>query len=680
MKPVTVGLLVCLALITLGPSALSGTFSYLPAGDLKPGSGQGTANSSVIHVTNMRFPIEEAPAYAQSMVYNTGGAYGPAGSQCAASNYDYPWRDNYCETRSHDMPLCPAGTGHQGQDIRPSTCEDDTHWVVAAENGTITVITNWWVVQMGTSGVRHSYLHMSMDKLEVTVGEYVTKGQRLGLVSDDFGGTSTHIHLHYHQRKYLVDYGNVYVSPYMNLVDAYEALIAGTPESVLSCIQAPVTGAENEMFKDVPPGLNGKEEIEALANAGITHGCNTAMELYCPDCPLSRAMVAAFVVRAAGMDTSNVPDTPTFNDVPVDAWYYPYVETIAAAGIVQGCDVSAGLYCPNDPVTRQEMAKFMVLGSLIPEVEPDTPTFNDVPDDHWSYPYIEALAAHCVVGGCNEAEGLFCPTDTVTRRVAAFFVARTFDLHGPDGDFNPCIEYCDPVTCNDTAHCEDWGQCAGFSDQCDETGTQSRACVTSECTGTLTNGTCSSDETTESQGCTRDTDGDVVEGWGEWSICDGFDGPCDTTGTQAHTQTVCSGGVEVVQSGSQECTREVSCPEADSGDAESEEGDGGTSDTEQVPGPVEWDGSTPGAPPRTGSDANGGDAGQAGATSDSGGGLPGDATVPESPESTASAGCQQGARGPLAFWMVGGALLLLLSGVRRRRRVGTKPPHGRATS
>jgi hypothetical protein len=585
-------------------------------------------------------------------------------------------------------------------------------------------------------------------------------------------------------RKHIDGYGLTYVNPYMNLVDAYQSLIAGTPEDSGVCVQQAFEGAEDQLFVDVIPSDSARKYIEAMANAGITTGCGG--DFYCPDCPLSRAMAAAFTVRAAGMDTSNVPATPTFNDVPVDAWYYPYVETIAAAGIAQGCDVPAGLFCPNAPITREQMAKLMILGSLMPTVTPATPTFNDVdPDLNWSYPYVEALAAHCVVGGCNEAEGLFCPTDIVTRRVAAFFVARTFELKALDGeDLNSCVEYCDPATCTAAPSCTGWDDCTGFSDQCDETGTESRACFTSECTGTPTNGTCSSDENTESQECTRDTDGEVTQGWGawsacggfdstcdtggtrsrtrtvceggaetvktqseactqdtdgvvvvpwgdwstcdgfdgpcdttgtqahtqtvcsggveaeqsesqgctretdgevvtpwgEWPTCDGFDGPCDTTGTQAHTQTVCSGGVEAEQSESQGCTREVSCPEADADDAGPEEGDVGASDIEQAPGPGQADGSTEGTSPKDGWYVDGGDAGQPGTPPDSGDDLPSEPTVPDASESTQSAGCQQGARGPLASWMVGVAMLLLLSGIRRRQWVRANPRHGRATS
>jgi hypothetical protein len=82
---------------------------YLPVGDLLPGSGEGLADPTV-YAPGMRYPIEVGPSYPNSQVYMNGGSMGPGGSQCDAVNYSYPWRDNYCEKRTWDMPLCPAGS------------------------------------------------------------------------------------------------------------------------------------------------------------------------------------------------------------------------------------------------------------------------------------------------------------------------------------------------------------------------------------------------------------------------------------------------------------------------------------------------------------------------------------------------------------------------------------------
>ena len=115
--------------------------SFSPPGELESGSGRGVADPNV-YLRDIRFPIEKAPAFLNSQVYRKGGMHGPSGGQCDSANYSYPWRDNFCEKRDWGMPLCPAGKGHQGQDIRPATCKAGLHWAVAAESGKIVQIGN----------------------------------------------------------------------------------------------------------------------------------------------------------------------------------------------------------------------------------------------------------------------------------------------------------------------------------------------------------------------------------------------------------------------------------------------------------------------------------------------------------------------------------------------------------
>lgn len=210
--------------LVLFAAPASAQFTYNPPGDLVSGSGQGRDDARV-YVPDMRFPIEQAPAYANSQVWGHGGYQGPGGGQCDTENYSYPWWDNYCETRSWDVPLCPGGQGHQGQDIRASTCEDNKHWAVAAEAGTITNIGSYSVYLQSDNGTRHRYLHMEPSSIPVSEGDRVAKGERLGRVSNAFGGTPTTIHLHYDLHQNVSGIGNTYVPTYMSLVDSYQKLL-----------------------------------------------------------------------------------------------------------------------------------------------------------------------------------------------------------------------------------------------------------------------------------------------------------------------------------------------------------------------------------------------------------------------------------------------------------------------
>lgn len=205
-------------------------FTYDEPGKLVSGSGVGREDT-FLYAPEIRFPVEQAPVFVNSQVWGVGGLHGAAGSQCADANYAYPWSDNYCESRSWDMPLCPAGVGHQGVDIRPSTCEKDKHWVVAVEDGTITQVGAYSVYLRGEeTGTTYRYLHLNRDKLAsgIAFGQTVKQGQRIGLISDYFGGASTTIHLHFDMKQTvkLEDGQSVqaYVPPYASLVNAYQKM------------------------------------------------------------------------------------------------------------------------------------------------------------------------------------------------------------------------------------------------------------------------------------------------------------------------------------------------------------------------------------------------------------------------------------------------------------------------
>jgi murein DD-endopeptidase MepM/ murein hydrolase activator NlpD len=217
---------------TPAPTVSSNAFAFEPPGALPPGTGNGIA-SSTIYVTGMRYPLEKAPSFLNSQVYGHGGLNQP-GSQCDAVNYSYPWRDNFCETRTRSTAMCPAGKGHQGQDIRAATCGNaHLHSAVAAEPGKITYIGEYTVTLTADSGVFYRYLHMQMDDLKVTLGDRVARGQQLGWVSNNFGNTVTTFHLHFEIKApvALADGSSQirFVPPYATLIDSYKRLLQGTP-------------------------------------------------------------------------------------------------------------------------------------------------------------------------------------------------------------------------------------------------------------------------------------------------------------------------------------------------------------------------------------------------------------------------------------------------------------------
>lgn len=211
--------------VALCAPAAQAQFTYRPAGELVTGSGRGRPDMTS-YAPGMRFPIETGPAYANSQVWGVGGSQGPSGSQCDARNRSYPWHDNYCESRDWDMPMCPSGTGHQGQDIRAANCMDNVHWVVAAATGRITNVGSYSVYLTTDDGVRFDYLHMR--SVQVAVGDRVVRGDRIGRVSNNFGGTATTIHLHFNIARAVSGFGSVYAPTYGALIEAYQRLLSVT--------------------------------------------------------------------------------------------------------------------------------------------------------------------------------------------------------------------------------------------------------------------------------------------------------------------------------------------------------------------------------------------------------------------------------------------------------------------
>ena len=63
------------------------------------------------------------------------------------------------------------------------------------------------------------------------------------------------------------------------------------------------------------------------------------------------------IVIGYKLQVSPAPATATFADVPTNPSYFRAIEALAASGITQGC--GGGNFCPNQPVTRGELAKFL---------------------------------------------------------------------------------------------------------------------------------------------------------------------------------------------------------------------------------------------------------------------------------------------------------------------------------
>jgi hypothetical protein len=183
------------------------------------------------------------------------------------------------------------------------------------------------------------------------------------------------------------------------------------------------------LFADVHPTHWAKSWIEQLYNAGVTGGCGTNPLIYCPEFSVTRDQMAVFILRSlhGNTYTPSPASGSVFGDIPADYWSAAWIEALATEGITGGCGNND--YCPGLPVTRAQMAVFLLRAEHGSSYTPPGATgaqFSDVPADYWAAAWIEALYAEGITGGCGG--GKFCPNAPVTRAQMAVFLVKAFNL------------------------------------------------------------------------------------------------------------------------------------------------------------------------------------------------------------------------------------------------------------
>ena len=187
--------------------------------------------------------------------------------------------------------------------------------------------------------------------------------------------------------------------------------------------------AQYAPFTDVPGTYWAIDWIDRLYNAGITGGCSTTSLSYCPESPVTRAQMAVFLEKSLHYPNTFSPPNvaPSFTDT-VGHWAEDWIEVLRNNGITGGCGTN--LYCPEDPVTRAQMAVFLLKSkygsNYTPPAVGSSTGFTDVPASYWAAAWIKQLAAEGITGGCGT--GTYCPESPVTRAQMAVFLVRTFNL------------------------------------------------------------------------------------------------------------------------------------------------------------------------------------------------------------------------------------------------------------
>jgi uncharacterized protein YkwD len=141
-----------------------------------------------------------------------------------------------------------------------------------------------------------------------------------------------------------------------------------------------------------------------------------AQGYFCPTAPVSREQMASFLVRA-----KNMPASPT--DYFVDdasSMHQGDINSLALAGVTTGC--ATARYCPLWNVSREQMATFLARALGLPSTQVDY-FWDDTGRVHEAD--INRMAAAGLTTGCGG--GRYCPGGAVTREQMAAFLHRAFD-------------------------------------------------------------------------------------------------------------------------------------------------------------------------------------------------------------------------------------------------------------
>jgi hypothetical protein len=218
-----------------------------------------------------------------------------------------------------------------------------------------------------------------------------------------------------------------------------EPCATGTPQ-VGTCTS--VFNVKNQTFADVPPTHPYFQYIEVLYANGYTNGCNTSPLRYCPSSIMNRAQVAKFfmTVQFGGtyLPPANVP--LLFKDNwSVNPWAQSWANDMLDKGLTSGCRALPLLYCPDNQVIREQVAKFGLAikhgNAYLPPPATGT-VFADLTDvNYWATPWAEQAYLEGLVPSCGtdvpSGKPKFCKDGLVDRGFAAFVIVTAKGLLGP---------------------------------------------------------------------------------------------------------------------------------------------------------------------------------------------------------------------------------------------------------
>jgi len=205
--------------------------------------------------------------------------------------------------------------------------------------------------------------------------------------------------------------------------------------AVFALVVSPVSATS---FDDVGATHWAAPAINAITDAGIMEGCGGSF--FCPYAFVTREELSVWLERAfRGVNFQPSQATGLFDDVPSNYCLAAWMEQLKNDGFTSGCSVDPPLFCPHHPVSRGEMAVFLLRLEHGAAYTPPPacaggadPLFIDVPCSDWRAPWIEQTqdVDEGIMDACETNGQRFCPSAALSRAELAEYLTRVCQKSG----------------------------------------------------------------------------------------------------------------------------------------------------------------------------------------------------------------------------------------------------------
>lgn len=210
----------------------------------------------------------------------------------------------------------------------------------------------------------------------------------------------------------------------------FQAAIIATVAGGVIAVGAPVqVHAKAPVFSDVEdsPAHHYFEAVMKYSARGMMSGYPD--DTFRPNESITRQDAAKLLSMVLELDTKNVRD-PGFKDVSQSSPYYGYIVALVQAGIITGYEDNT--FRPEESLTRAQMSKILSIGFDLKDDPTTCLPFTDINQNQWHMEFVRALYANEITTGTSPST--FSPNTPVTRGQMASFVLRSEKLGTPKGD------------------------------------------------------------------------------------------------------------------------------------------------------------------------------------------------------------------------------------------------------